>query len=156
MNDISIIDKPLTRDDIARLMLYLNQLWLDYTRCNDKKIDKLIEIIELQNERYNNEIHNIINAISSEQPIKLYSSRALVETPPEVKSCITKIAKKRRINYMKAAQDTYKEIERRTGCNLTKEVAKFAAQHGYKNCRKSYYIGNTKRYFDVLEEIANE
>ena len=141
----SRVDKPLTRDDMAKLMIYLNKLWMDYTAYNDGKIDKLLAAIEIQNEK-----------CSVETRQKQYTSLTFTSTPPNVGECIKAIAKKRGVTYTNAAHFAYREIERRTGCDLKKEAAAFAAKHGYKNCRKPYYIGNTERYFNVLKEIANE
>lgn len=141
----SRVDKPLTRDDMAKLMIYLNKLWMDYTAYNDGKIDKLLVAIEIQNEK-----------CSVETRQKQYTSLTFTSTPPKVCECIKAIAKKRGITYTNAAHFAYQEIERRTGCDLKKEAAAFAAKHGYKNCRKPYYVGNTERYFNVLKEIANE
>lgn len=141
----SRVDKPLTRDDMAKLMIYLNKLWMDYTAYNDGKIDKLLAAIEIQNEK-----------CSVETRQKQYTSLTFTSTPPEVGECIKAIAKKRGVTYTNAAHFAYREIEQRTGCDLKKEAAAFAAKHGYKNCRKPYYIGNTERYFNVLKEIANE
>lgn len=141
----SRIDKPLTRDDMAKLMIYLNKLWMDYTAYNDGKIDKLLAAIEIQNEKC---------SVKTQQ--KQYTSLTFTSTPSEVGECIKAIAKKRGVTYTNAAHFAYQEIERRTGCNLKKEAAAFATKHGYKNCRKPYYVGNTERYFNVLKEIANE
>lgn len=141
----SRVDKPLTRDDMAKLMIYLNKLWMDYTAYNDGKIDKLLAAIEIQNEK-----------CSVETRQKQYTSLTFTSTPSEVGECIKAIAKKRGVTYTNAAHFAYREIERRTGCDLKKEAAAFAAKHGYKNCRKPYYVGNTERYFNVLKEIANE
>lgn len=141
----SRVDKPLTRDDMAKLMIYLNKLWMDYTAYNDGKIDKLLAAIEIQNEK-----------CSVETRQKQYTSLTFTSTPPEVGECIKAIAKKRGVTYTNAAHFAYREIEQRTGCDLKKEAAAFAAKHGYKNCRKPYYVGNTERYFNVLKEIANE
>ena len=141
----SRVDKPLTCDDMAKLMIYLNKLWMDYTAYNDGKIDKLLAAIEIQNEK-----------CSVETQQKQYTSLTFTSTPPNVGECIKAIAKKRGVTYTNAAHFAYREIERRTGCDLKKEAAAFAAKHGYKNCRKPYYIGNTERYFNVLKEIANE
>ena len=141
----SRVDKPLTRDDMAKLMIYLNKLWMDYTAYNDGKIVKLLAAIEIQNEK-----------CSVETRQKQYTSLTFTSTPPEVGECIKAIAKKRGVTYTNAAHFAYREIEQRTGCDLKKEAAAFAAKHGYKNCRKPYYVGNTERYFNVLKEIANE
>lgn len=141
----SRVDKPLTRDDMAKLMIYLNKLWMDYTAYNDGKIDKLLAAIEIQNEK-----------CSVETRQKQYTSLTFTSTPSKVGECIKAIAKKRGVTYTNAAHFAYREIERRTGCDLKKEAAVFAAKHGYKNCRKPYYVGNTERYFNVLKEIANE
>lgn len=141
----SRVDKPLTRDDMAKLMIYLNKLWMDYTAYNDGKIDKLLAAIKIQNEK-----------CSVETRQKQYTSLTFTSTPPKVCECIKAIAKKRGVTYTNAAHFAYREIERRTGCDLKKEAAAFAAKHGYKNCRKPYYVGNTERYFNVLKEIANE
>ena len=106
---------------------------------------KLLAAIEIQNEK-----------CSVETRQKQYTSLTFTSTPLKVGECIKAIAKKRGVTYTNAAHFAYREIEQRTGCDLKKEAAAFAAKHGYKNCRKPYYIGNTERYFNVLKEIANE
>lgn len=106
----SRVDKPLTRDDMAKLMIYLNKLWMDYTAYNDGKIDKLLAAIKIQNEK-----------CSVETLQKQYTSLTFTSTPPKVGECIKAIAKKRGVTYTNAAHFAYREIERRTGCDLKKK-----------------------------------
>jgi len=82
------------------------------------------------------------------------TSVLLVSTPPFVRECIQKVAKRNGMFYNRAALEVYKEIERRTGANLKAEAKAYALSRGYANCKKAYYITTEDKYFDVLKQIA--
>ena len=86
---------------------------------------------------------------------KVYKSQLFISTPPEIRAIIEKsVAKSDGLAYSQRAKQIYKEIEHRTGGNLTEEAKAYARDHGYRNCSKAYFISVTDKYFNALKQIA--
>lgn len=86
---------------------------------------------------------------------KVYKSQLFISTPPEIRAIIEKsVAKSDGLVYSQGAKQIYKEIEHRTGGNLTEEAKAYARDHGYRNCSKAYFISVTDKYFNALKQIA--
>lgn len=83
-------------------------------------------------------------------------SKKMMQAPEDVKNIISAYAEKENIHYNKACLKVYSKMNAAGNINLRKLSKNYAREHGYSNCRNSYYIHNTPSMMDLLKKVVEE
>ena len=84
------------------------------------------------------------------------STAITMKCPEEIRSIISRYAKKNRMTESEALAKLYSDFKLKTGLNMGEEKRKYSASINAVKCGTGYYIAHNQKYFDIFKGIAGE